>query len=240
MFATKPWSTDALLRLLLRLFVLLGLAALLATAAESYWPAADAEARRFWASTISGVVFQLGGIGLIAWFLRECGLDWGTAFGLRRTGAAREVARGLAVAVGVFVVTLGLMLLSQAVMRAVQLEPQPQSAIESLQKAPDLARRLAVACTAIGLAPVFEELVFRGLLLVALRQAGYPRLAFWGTAVFFGVTHLNLMTFVPLVFFAVVLNWLYLRTGSLTGPIAAHAAFNAINFLWVVFSGPAG
>lgn len=238
MIAAKPWSTDALLRLLLRLFVLLGVTTLAAAAAEQYWPGGEAEARRFWTSSATGLVFQLGGIALIAQFLRECRLSWAAAFGLERAGAGREMARGAALGLGVFVAALVLMLVSQTLMRAVHLEPQPQSAIEALQQNPDPARRLVVGLTAIGLAPVFEELVFRGLLLVALYQAGYPRLAFWGTAVFFGVTHLNLMTLLPLTFFAAVLNALYLRTGSLTGPITAHATFNTINFLWVVWGGP--
>lgn len=234
----RPWSAESLLRLVLRLFLVLGVTGLLSVAAEEIWPAADAEARRFWISAVSGMVVQIGGLTLIALFLRENNLSWESAFGLRRAGAVRQVALGCAVAAGVFVLSLGLMLLSQWLMQQVHLTPRPQTAIEALQTSPDLARRWAVGVTAILLAPVFEELVFRGVLLIALRQAGYPRLAFWGTAVFFAATHLNLMTFLPLVFFALVLNVLYLRTGSLIGPITAHAVFNGTNFAWVVLGGP--
>lgn len=234
----KPWTTESLLRLLLRMFLWLGINGVLAVAAERYWPGGDPESRRFWASAVSGIAVQLGGLALIGLFLRENALSWEVAFGLRRVGASRHVALGVATAAVVFALALVLMLVSQWLMREVNLTPRPQSAIEALQSAPSPARRWAVACTAILLAPVFEELVFRGLLLVSLYQAGYPRLAFWGTAVFFSVTHLNLMTFLPLVFFAAVLNALYLRTGSLIGPITAHAMFNATNFFWVVLGGP--
>lgn len=234
----RPWSAESLLRLVLRLFLLLGVTGLVSVAVEEFWPAADAEARRFWISAVSGVVVQLGGLILIARFLRENALSWEAAFGLRRAGAFRHVALGCAVAGLVFLLSLGLMLLSQWLMQQVHLTPRPQTAIEALQTSPDMARRVAVGLTAVLLAPVFEELVFRGVLLVALRQAGYPRLAFWGTAVFFAATHLNLMTFLPLVCFALVLNVLYLRTGSLIGPITAHAVFNGTNFVWVVLGGP--
>ncbi len=233
----KSWSVESFLRLVLRLFLLIGAAGLISVAAEQLWPAGDAGTRRFWASAVSGVVVQVGGLVLIARFLRENELSWQAAFGLRRTGLARQLALGCVTAVLVFGLSLGLMLLSQWLMRLVHLTPHPQTAIETLQSSPDPARRWVVALTAILLAPVFEEVVFRGLLLVALRQAGYPRLAFWGTAVFFAATHLNLMTFLPLVCFAVVLNVLYLRTGSLIGPITAHALFNGTNFFWVVLGG---
>ena len=235
----KPWTAESLLRLLLRLFLLLGITGLLAVAVEQYWPGGgEPEARRFWTSAVSGIIVQLGGLILIALFLRENALSWEAAFGLRRTGAVRHLTLGAATAAVVFGLALTLMLVSQWLMREVHLTPQPQRAIEALQTSPDPARRWAVAVTAILLAPVFEELVFRGVLLVSLRQAGYPRLAFWGTAVFFGLSHMNLMTFLPLVMFAAVLNVLYLRTGSLIGPITAHAVFNATNFFWVVLGGP--
>ncbi len=234
----KPWTAESLLRLLLRLFLLLGITGLVAVAVEQYWSAGEPEPRRFWTSAVSGIAVQLGGLVLIGRFLRENALSWEAAFGLRRAGAVRHLALGVATAAVVFGLALGLMLVSQWLMREVHLTPQPQRAIEALQTSPDPARRWVVALTAIVLAPVFEELVFRGVLLVSLRQAGYPRLAFWGTAIFFGLTHMNLMTLLPLVMFAAVLNVLYLRTGSLIGPITAHAVFNATNFFWVVLGGP--
>lgn len=238
MLEHKSWTAESLLRLLLRLFLLLGIAGLGAAAAERLWPGVDADTRQFWTSSAAGLVVQLGGIALIALFLRENDLNWETAFGLRRAGARRQILLGLAAAAAVFGVALLLINLSQWLIRLVHLTPRPQSAIEALQSTSDPRRQVAVALTAVVLAPVFEELVFRGVLLVSLRQAGYPRFAFWSTAVFFALTHLNLMTFLPLVFFAVVLNLLYLRTGSLMGPIVAHAAFNASNFCWVVLAGP--
>ena len=58
----------------------------------------------------------------------------------------------------------------------------------------------------------------------------HPRLALVLSSILFGLIHVNLMTFVPLTLFAVVLALLYERTGTLLAPMAAHAFFNAINF----------
>lgn len=182
---------------------------------------------------------QVGALVLVARFLLENDLDWDTAFGLRRAGAGRQIGLGLLVAAVVFGVALLLIAASQWLLELVHITPKPQAAIEALRATTDWRRQLAVGLTAVVLAPVFEEVLFRGILFVSLRQAGYPQVAFWATAMFFSATHLNLMTFLPLVFFALVLNVFYERTGSLTGPITAHAVFNGANYCWVLFGGPA-
>ena len=61
--------------------------------------------------------------------------------------------------------------------------------------------------------------------------AGFPRLALWGTALFFAVSHANLMAFLPLTFFGLVLALLYEATDNLLAPITVHALFNAINLV---------
>jgi CAAX protease family protein len=81
------------------------------------------------------------------------------------------------------------------------------------------------------LAPVAEEMLFRGILYPAVKQAGFPRLALWGTALLFAAVHQNLVTFVPLTVLALALAWLYERTDNLWAPITAHAMFNAMNFV---------
>jgi hypothetical protein len=80
-------------------------------------------------------------------------------------------------------------------------------------------------------APLAEEILFRGLLYVSIKQAGYPRIAMWGVALLFGVTHGHWPTLLPLTLFGLLLAWLYERTNNLLAPVAAHAAFNGVNFI---------
>lgn len=72
------------------------------------------------------------------------------------------------------------------------------------------------------------------MLYPACKQTGHPRLALWGAAAFFAASHFNLMSFVPLLFFALVLTLLYEATQNLLAPIVAHATFNAVNFYLLV------
>jgi len=59
-------------------------------------------------------------------------------------------------------------------------------------------------------------------------------LALWGTALFFAVSHANLMAFLPLTFFGLVLALLYEATDNLLAPITTHALFNAVNLVMLL------
>lgn len=77
----------------------------------------------------------------------------------------------------------------------------------------------------VGLAPVMEEFVFRGLLLhrLAERYGGVAAVAV--SAVLFGVVHPEMLGH---TLFGIVAALLYLRTGSLWAPIILHATNNAV------------
>jgi hypothetical protein len=83
-------------------------------------------------------------------------------------------------------------------------------------------------------APIVEEIFYRGLLQRALtRRFGvWPGIA--GSALLFGVSHLQMLQLPALVLFGVVLGLLAERTGRLAAPIAAHIVFNMITVLWLV------
>jgi membrane protease YdiL (CAAX protease family) len=77
------------------------------------------------------------------------------------------------------------------------------------------------------LAPVLEEMFFRGIILRSfLRQ--YPKwTAILGSATLFGFAHMNLYQFVGALITGVFLGWLYERTRSLLPCIWLHAVYNS-------------
>ena len=81
---------------------------------------------------------------------------------------------------------------------------------------------------AVGLAPLFEEIIFRGLLLPVLAR----RYGVWAgllvTSFLFAIIHGHLPSFVTLFGLSMALGAAHLYTGSLTVPVAMHAIFNAI------------
>jgi membrane protease YdiL (CAAX protease family) len=86
-----------------------------------------------------------------------------------------------------------------------------------------------LAVYAVAVAPVCEELGFRGLLYPALRRLGGPRAALITTSVLFGLIHLEQPAAVPpLMVFGAFLAYLVEATGSVLPCIVAHMAFNGL------------
>jgi len=97
--------------------------------------------------------------------------------------------------------------------------------------------KVAMYFVAIIVAPVFEEFLFRGVLLPwAIRRAG-----FWpGVAVvslFFAGMHMHLPSLLPLFILSVLFCLAYARTRSLLVPIGMHACFNAVTIILLALTG---
>jgi membrane protease YdiL (CAAX protease family) len=90
---------------------------------------------------------------------------------------------------------------------------------------------------AVVMAPVFEEIVFRGFLFRGLANSlGWVWAGLISAAVF-GGAHLQLDVFLPLAALGFILAWAYHHTGSLWTNITMHAIFNAIAVLaWAFVS----
>lgn len=93
---------------------------------------------------------------------------------------------------------------------------------------------LAIALVVV--APVVEELFFRGLLLGALRARMRDRYAVVVSAVIFGATHFQPLQFPGLAAAGLLFAALTVRTGRLGAAIAAHAAFNAVTVAFLLSS----
>lgn len=111
----------------------------------------------------------------------------------------------------------------------------PHATIRALQEGgQSFAVVVALWIGAAAIAPVAEELFFRGILqnaLVNFTQSRGSAIAL--AAVAFGVVHASQPdTIAALIFFGVLLGYAYERTGSLIVPIAIHAAFNLKTLVW--------
>lgn len=230
----KPWSFEHFSRqfLLLILFVYLGLT--LGAFVQHFAGRSEGQNLALRVS-LGALCFQGVLLALMPRFLREHAETWDRAFGL----AARP---GWAVLYGALLACAFLPfgeLLQRASMEIVSRfggQPETQAAVEALKSSNAWLDRVALAVVAVVLAPVAEELLFRGILYPAIKRGGFPRLALWGTSFLFALIHMNLITFLPLLLFALLLTLLYERTGNLLAPMTAHALFNILNFakfLWL-------
>ncbi len=83
------------------------------------------------------------------------------------------------------------------------------------------------------LAPVAEELIFRGLVQKRLKEGWGARAGILLSAFLFGAYHGNMVQFIYAFLMGLVLAALYEKTHTILAPIAAHMASNA----WSAFGG---
>ena len=91
-----------------------------------------------------------------------------------------------------------------------------------------------IAGVALGLAPFFEELLFRGLLYRSLRPVLGPVPAAVATAALFALIHGNLSVFPGLLILGLGLALACELTGSLATAILLHAGFNLRSLLMMI------
>jgi len=165
-------------------------------------------------------------------------LSW-AEMGVRRPDAAavRDLLTGAVFALPVLVLTIALSILLGAF-----LERSPSA----LPQSGDLGGLLFNLVSAAVIAPIGEELFFRGFATTAwARSLGSAWPAIARGAVFFAIAHVltlfdasfatgaqrALFSFVALLPAGVALGWLFLSRRSLYAAIGLHAAFNGIQVL---------
>lgn len=115
-------------------------------------------------------------------------------------------------------------------------ELAPQQLITLFQGGGDpLAIALLVIC-AVVMAPIVEEVIFRGCIYRFLKSQSSLLTAQIISGCVFASMHANLLSFVPLVVVGVVLARVYEKTGHLMVAIWFHAFFNAFSLLMLFLS----
>jgi membrane protease YdiL (CAAX protease family) len=116
------------------------------------------------------------------------------------------------------------------VYQAIVQRENPQKVVESLGADSSTLLLVIGAVVVIGVAPVCEELFFRGILFTVLRR----RMAFWPAAlidgVLFGFVHGSLVIVPVLAALGIMFCYVYERTGSIFPTIALHSLNNTIAY----------
>ena len=108
---------------------------------------------------------------------------------------------------------------------------KPQEMVAILLETHSLPLLLGLFVLLVILAPVAEELIFRGCLYRFLKGTLPVSAAVLISSLLFGAIHLHLAGLPVLVAFGALLCLVYERTGSLKTPILLHAFFNLNTFV---------
>lgn len=178
------------------------------------------------AQFLATVPFWLAAVGGVVWLSRR---DPAPAVALGLSARPIDVPLGIVAGVGA-----QLLILPAIYWPILRLFGEDYGAVERE------ARRLAASATgtvqtvlfvlmASLIAPVVEELLYRGLML---RSSGWSsRVALVVTAVVFGLAHVQGLQLPGLIVFGLIAGILAQRTGRLTPAVVAHVAFNTTSVI---------
>jgi membrane protease YdiL (CAAX protease family) len=141
--------------------------------------------------------------------------------------------RGWPTALGLALLVLVATFVAAAVLRPLGDAGEEQGLLPEGWDSSRAAPFLANAVLIVLLAPLIEEITFRGLGYSLLERFG-PPVAIGVTALLFGAVHGLAIGLPLLVFFGAGLAWLRYRTGSLYPCIVLHALFNGLALLAAV------
>ena len=94
-----------------------------------------------------------------------------------------------------------------------------------------------MAIAVVIVAPIAEEVFFRGLIYRAIGGMYSP---LWGmiiSGLLFGLFHFNLGVLVPFSLIGILLAWGFQSSGSLFVPMMVHFVINSISFVVTVVGG---
>ncbi len=170
---------------------------------------------------------------LVGLFSFKHGLARGMGLSLRRW--KYDSAKAAIAYLTVYPVCLGLVVVVSLLLPTESLKPH--TLIESWLEL-QLGGKVLVIISAVVLAPIAEELFFRGIVQSMLRRYFYrPWPAVIVTSVIFGLLHYKTPQNVPaLILFGAVLGYIYERSGRLYPAILTHALFNALPFVTLLTS----
>lgn len=149
-------------------------------------------------------------------------LSW-SELGLTSADLGERVRLGILLGIGVIVGTA----LIELGLRAVGVQQTQEQMFSGVLGATP-AQFLGVLLAGAVIAPICEEIFFRGYVFTAVRRTGSVVGAFVMSSVLFALAHLNLQAFIPILFIGFTFAYVYWRTKSLVPSMIAHAMNNAL------------
>ncbi|MGB0371302.1 MAG: lysostaphin resistance A-like protein [Opitutales bacterium] len=112
-------------------------------------------------------------------------------------------------------------------------ELESQAIVTTVSGSQDLVPIVILTLLGIIMAPIAEELFFRGSIYRFLRDTSGKAKGAAISALIFAIMHANMKAMIPLFVVGICLAWVYERRGNIWAPIAFHMAFNTQSFIFI-------
>lgn len=182
------------------------------------------------------LLFHLPVLGLLAFLLRQLHVHWSAFSGWQVLRTWKAAGLGLACYLAILPPLWFYSVLYQLFLHRSGYGLPLQDSVQILMDPASPWMRALLCTIAVVAAPVFEEIVFRGLLFpFAARRMGLLKAGAL-ISILFAAMHWHLPSFGPLFLLSAALCAAYAFTGSLTVPVVMHALFNGITVLLILLS----
>lgn len=219
------------------LLLLAGLGLFFILAIQPHQSAATAEGAGMSAGgLVASMVFNLlMCAALLVYLHRIRGLNPAELFGLQHIHW-----RTLALVVLAFtvIILISVNLVSAATMKWLESfwpDQQPQETVRAFQESGSLGFRFLVIIAAVVIAPLAEEVLFRGFVYGVLKRYTDAPFAALASSLMFAVIHMHVGSLLPLCMLAVLFCLAYEITGCLLTPMLLHAVFNGASVIGMIF-----
>lgn len=189
----------------------------------------------------TGALSSLAVVALILVVARMTFARGVRGFGLRIRTLPQDVPRAFLTLMAVWPLVMAMMSLTILVMRRLKgedFEVPQHDALQMITESASLPLVVLVIALAVVVAPILEELLFRGLFQTMIRSyllRPWPAIAI--TSILFAMIHKNAEHWPALFVLAMGLGYSYEKNGSLLRAILMHAMFNGITIVAALLEG---
>ncbi len=180
------------------------------------------------ASLVAGGIFvQLCAAALLLFYLGGVrGLHAAELFGVRRLGLLQTLGLTALLMLPLLLVVNGVAWGVNAWLQSFWPDLKAQDAVRAFRDSGDAVARLVLVVAAVVVAPLVEELIFRGFIYGVIKRFTDTWFAALCSALLFAVVHFHVGSLLPLSVLALLLCAAYELSGSLLVPMLMHAIFN--------------
>ncbi len=199
-----------------------------------------------WRGTfVDNLVFCLGAVITIAVILLIARLTFARGlrgFGLRPRTIPRDLGWAGIYLLAILPIVMGMVAVTIYIGKALlgqDFEMPKHVGLELITESPALPLQILIIFLAVVIAPLVEEMLFRGMIQTTLRSyIRRPWPAIIITSILFASVHVNATHWPALFALAMGLGYSYERSGSLFRPIFMHALFNGLTIAAALAESP--
>ncbi|MFH1778143.1 MAG: tetratricopeptide repeat protein [Candidatus Omnitrophota bacterium] len=149
-----------------------------------------------------------------------------------------NLAKSIRQAILAVIVLMGFSIIYYNVYFSLSGNELPQQAISQIiSQVSTLKQALPILLVVVCVAPVAEEIIFRGFFYQGLKRYCGMKMAMVISAIFFAMMHYQLAVFLPIMFMGIVFAYLYEKNKSILPSVIAHLIWNGLSFMFI-FAAP--